>query len=91
MGSRPSTLPLRFPSKYAQPLHAQLACLLLKDLRGYWRTADYNATRMLISLGVALIFGSMYWMRAQQRCKAMQGFSPPSCSLSVSSIWQRHF
>jgi hypothetical protein len=65
---QPSTLPLTFASRYAVARHVQLGHLLLKDLRCYWRTPDYNATRMLISLGVALIFGSMYWMRAKQRC-----------------------
>ena len=46
---------------------AQLGCLLVKDARAYWRTPDYNATRLAIALGVALIFGSMYWMRAHRR------------------------
>ncbi len=66
-GERPSALPLSFPSRYAQPLHKQLGHLLVKDFLCYWRTPDYNATRMAISLGVALIFGSMYWMHARRR------------------------
>lgn len=67
-GLRPSALPLSFPGSYAQPLMSQLRQLLARDLRCYWRMPDYNATRMAISLGVALIFGSMYWMRAHRRC-----------------------
>ena len=63
-----SALPLTLRGRYTASLHAQLGCLLLKDLRSYWRTPEYNATRLTISLGVALIFGSMYWMRAHRRC-----------------------
>ena len=62
-----SALPLTLRGRYTAPLHAQLGRLLLKDLRSYWRTPEYNATRLTISLGVALIFGSMYWMRAHHR------------------------
>ena len=62
-----SALPLTLRGRYTAPLYAQLGRLLLKDLRSYWRTPEYNATRLTISLGVALIFGSMYWMRAHRR------------------------
>ncbi|EIE25913.1 ATP-binding cassette transporter [Coccomyxa subellipsoidea C-169] len=66
-GARPSVLPLTFLRRYAQPLGSQLGQLLVRNARCYWRTPDYNATRMAISFGVALIFGSMYWMRATRR------------------------
>ena len=55
-------------ARYTQRAHAQLGHLLAKDARAYWRTPDYNATRMAIACGVALIFGSMYWMKARRRC-----------------------
>jgi hypothetical protein len=74
-GARPSVLPLTFSRRYAQPLCAQLGHLLVRNVRCYWRTPDYNATRMAISLGVALIFGSMYWMRATRRCSQRSSLS----------------
>lgn len=67
-----TALPLALNGRYTQPLRVQLGHLLLKDLHGYWRTPEYNATRLTISLGVALIFGSMYWMRAHRRCISAQ-------------------
>ena len=62
-----STLPPSLRGRYARGLHAQLGHLLLKDLRAYWRTPEYNATRLTISAGVALIFGTMYWKKAHRR------------------------
>ena len=59
--------------RYARGVHAQLGHLLLKDLRAYWRTPEYNATRLTISAGVALIFGTMYWKKAHRRCAAIPG------------------
>ena len=59
--------------RYARGAHAQLGHLLLKDLRAYWRTPEYNATRLTISAGVALIFGTMYWKKAHRRCAAFPG------------------
>ena len=64
----PSQLPLALRGRYTRALPTQLGHLLLKDLRAYWRTPEYNATRLFISMGVSLIFGSMYWMKAHHRC-----------------------
>lgn len=69
--------PLALAGHYTRGLPAQLGHLLAKDLCGYWRTPEYGATRMTISVGVALIFGSMYWMRAHRRCTAFT--SGPLC------------
>lgn len=77
-----SALPLTLRGRYTAPLHAQLGRLLLKDLRSYWRTPEYNATRLTISLGVALIFGSMYWMRARRRCCEAE----PACMCVVIGV-----
>ena len=66
-------LPPSLRGRYARGAHAQLGHLLLKDLRAYWRTPEYNATRLTISAGVALIFGTMYWKKAHRRRAALAG------------------
>ena len=77
-----SALSLTLRGRYTAPLHAQLGRLLLKDLRSYWRTPEYNATRLTISLGVALIFGSMYWQSAHRRCCE----AGPACMCVVADV-----
>ena len=84
---RQSTLPLSLHRRYARGAAAQLGHLLLKDLRAYWRTPEYNATRLSISAGVALIFGTMYWMKAHRRRAAVPG---RALSGGFSADEQRH-
>ncbi|KAK9836042.1 hypothetical protein WJX81_008449 [Elliptochloris bilobata] len=67
MYPRPGAAPLAFPGRYAASLGVQLRELAARAARTWWRTPDYNATRFLITLGIALIFGSMYWKRAHVR------------------------
>ncbi len=68
MQPRAGAAALAFPGRYAASGMAQAGVLLQRAGRTWWRTPDYNATRFLITLGIALIFGSMYWKRAHERC-----------------------
>ena len=67
MRPAPGASPLALPGRYAASFGGQLAALAARAARTWWRTPDYNATRFLITLGIALIFGSMYWKRAHER------------------------
>lgn len=67
MRPAPGASPLALPGRYAASFGRQLAALGARTARTWWRTPDYNATRFLITLGIALIFGSMYWKRAHER------------------------
>lgn len=67
MHPAPGASPLALPGRYAASFGGQLHALAARTARTWWRTPDYNATRFLITLGIALIFGSMYWKRAHER------------------------
>eukprot|EP00301_Raphidiophrys_heterophryoidea_P006157 c12505_g3_i1.p1 GENE.c12505_g3_i1~~c12505_g3_i1.p1 ORF type:complete len:643 (-),score=153.52 c12505_g3_i1:126-2054(-) len=49
-----------FDDKYATSLTTQLKALIIKSFKSYWRSPTYNLTRMVVSIGVALVFGSVY-------------------------------
>jgi len=51
---------IEFAHVYAAGPRAQAKALVIKATKNYWRSPNYNFTRMLISLLVALIFGSVY-------------------------------
>ncbi len=88
MAPAPGAAPVAPPGRYAASGGAQLAALTARAARTWWRTPDYNATRFLITLGIALIFGSMYWKRAHERCvprgARAAGREPACCCAAVN-------
>lgn len=52
---------LHFDDKYPKPLKDQFWAIFAKYMAAYWRMPDYNATRMLLALGVGFVFGAMFW------------------------------
>lgn len=52
---------LHFDDKYPKPLIAQFWAIFAKYMAAYWRMPDYNATRILLALGVGFVFGAMFW------------------------------
>lgn len=53
-------LPISFETRYAAPLPVQLRACMLKAVTNYWRSPNYNFTRMFISVLVAVVFGSVF-------------------------------
>ena len=60
-GARPLSVAGLTRGGYAQPLSRQTAALVLKFAQVYWRTPAYNATRLVLALGLALLYGIMYF------------------------------
>ncbi|XP_021906480.1 pleiotropic drug resistance protein 1-like isoform X2 [Carica papaya] len=52
---------LYFPTHYSQPFLIQCAACLWKQHWSYWRNPSYTAVRFLFTVGIALLFGSMFW------------------------------
>jgi hypothetical protein len=49
-----------FPHKYATSDNTQRIVVMKKIMTIYWRSPSYNATRLMVSAIVALLFGSIY-------------------------------
>ncbi|KAL7562290.1 hypothetical protein ACA910_014509 [Epithemia clementina (nom. ined.)] len=58
-----------FPAKYATSFSTQLNSVLKRAMTIYYRSPNYNVTRNIVSLVVALLFGSVY---AKTRTPATQ-------------------
>jgi len=52
--------PIAFATRYAAPLKVQLRACMKKAVTNYWRSPNYNVTRCLISVLVAIVFGSVF-------------------------------
>lgn len=50
-------------SLYATSDLTQMKACIKKAAISYWRSPSYNVTRMLISAGVAFLFGSVFWQQ----------------------------
>ncbi|KAL3840932.1 hypothetical protein ACJIZ3_025523 [Penstemon smallii] len=57
----PGSSELHFPSEYSQPFLSQCMACLWKQHWSYWRNPPYTAVRMLYTIFLALVFGSMFW------------------------------
>nr|KAJ0208199.1 hypothetical protein LSAT_V11C500275870 [Lactuca sativa] len=52
---------LYFPTQYSQSFFTQCMACLWKQRLSYWRNTSYTAVRFLFSLGIGLMFGTMFW------------------------------
>ncbi|CAH1425586.1 unnamed protein product [Lactuca virosa] len=52
---------LYFPTQYSQSFFTQCIACLWKQRLSYWRNTSYTAVRFLFSLGIGLMFGTMFW------------------------------
>ncbi|XP_011072266.2 pleiotropic drug resistance protein 1 isoform X2 [Sesamum indicum] len=58
---RPGTRDLHFPTQYAQPLFTQFLACLWKQHWSYWHNPLYTAVKILYTIFVSFIVGSMFW------------------------------
>ncbi|XP_031498966.1 ABC transporter G family member 45-like [Nymphaea colorata] len=57
----PGSEELKFTSKYAQSFKTQCIACYLKQQWSYWRNSEQNLNRILITLIISLLFGTMFW------------------------------
>ncbi|KAK4481902.1 hypothetical protein RD792_012814 [Penstemon davidsonii] len=57
----PGSSELYFPTEYSQSFFSQCMACLWKHHWSYWRNPPYTAVRMLYTIFLALVFGSMFW------------------------------
>lgn len=52
---------VEFDEKFSAPWSTQFSECLKKNVRSYWRNPSFNTTRYVMTVVLALIYGSMYW------------------------------
>ncbi|CAH1425582.1 unnamed protein product [Lactuca virosa] len=57
----PGSKDLYFPTRYSQSFFTQCMACLWKQRLSYWRNPSYTAVRFLFTLGIGLMFGTMFW------------------------------
>ncbi|KAK1311943.1 Pleiotropic drug resistance protein 3 [Acorus calamus] len=57
----PNSSDLYFPTQYSQPMFTQWIACLWKQRLSYWRNPPYTAVRFFFTLGIALLFGTIFW------------------------------
>ncbi|KAG2441719.1 hypothetical protein HXX76_003334 [Chlamydomonas incerta] len=63
----PGSQPLAFSSRYAVSMWTQFRLLMRRALVTYWRNPPYNVLRFLVTLGMGIMFGTLYWDRGNKR------------------------
>jgi ABC-type multidrug transport system ATPase subunit/ABC-type multidrug transport system permease subunit len=58
--------PLRMEEMHGAPIATQLRANLLRFSRMYWRSPEYNLTRLAVTLGIAFVFGSLFWRQGNK-------------------------
>ncbi|KAK9865807.1 hypothetical protein WJX84_001141 [Apatococcus fuscideae] len=53
--------PIHFDKKFALSMVGQYRWLLWRYMITYWRTTEYNAVRFLLTIGIAVFFGFVFW------------------------------
>ncbi|RDX73571.1 ABC transporter G family member 39, partial [Mucuna pruriens] len=60
---------LYFPTKYSQSFFVQFKANFWKQYWSYWRYPPYNAVRFFMTIVVGLMFGVIFWNKAQKTHK----------------------
>jgi ABC-type multidrug transport system ATPase subunit/ABC-type multidrug transport system permease subunit len=59
--------PLRFASRHARRPATQFRLLLARNFATYWRSPSYNLVRAVMTVVIALFFGTVFWQRGTRR------------------------
>ncbi|KAK1312432.1 putative pleiotropic drug resistance protein 7 [Acorus calamus] len=65
----PNSSDLYFPTQYSQPMFTQWIACLWKQRLSYWRNPPYTAVRFFFTLGIALLFGTIFWQLGKKTSK----------------------
>ncbi|KAL5538741.1 hypothetical protein UlMin_046004 [Ulmus minor] len=71
----PGSKDLYFPTQYSQSIFTQCMACLWKQRQSYWRNPPYTAVRFLFTLGIGLLFGTLYWDLGGKRTKPQDLFN----------------
>ncbi|GAB4842032.1 transcription factor [Ancistrocladus abbreviatus] len=71
----PGSKELHFSTQYAQPFFMQLLVCLWKQHWSYWRNPPYTAMRLIFTVLVALMFGTMFWRLGHRHEKEQDLFN----------------
>ncbi|KAI6680129.1 hypothetical protein NL676_034010 [Syzygium grande] len=63
----PGSKDLYFPTQYSQSFFTQCMACLWKQHWSYWRNPAYTAVRLLFTIFIALMFGTIFWNLGSKR------------------------
>ncbi|KAM5578905.1 pleiotropic drug resistance protein 1-like [Rosa sericea] len=79
----PSSKELSFPTRYSQPFLIQSMACLWKQHWSYWRNPSYNAVRLLFTIAIALLFGTMFWNLGSKTNRKQDLFNAMGCMFTA--------
>ncbi|XP_022979404.1 pleiotropic drug resistance protein 1-like [Cucurbita maxima] len=71
----PGSKDLYFPTKYSRSLYTQCIACLWKQHWSNWRNPSYSAVRLLFTVVIALMFGTMFWDLGSKRKRQQDLFN----------------
>ncbi|CAL4948795.1 unnamed protein product [Urochloa decumbens] len=57
----PGSSDINFPTQYSRSFFTQCRACLWKQKLSYWRNPSYTAVRLMFTVVIALMFGTMFW------------------------------
>jgi hypothetical protein len=64
----PGSSDLNFATQYSRSFFTQCLACLWKQKKSYWRNPSYTAVRLLFTIVIALMFGTMFWDLGRKTC-----------------------
>lgn len=58
---KPGSQDLYFPTQFSQSFFSQTLACLWKQRLSYWRNTPYTAVRLVFTICIALMFGTIFW------------------------------
>ncbi|CAM8982719.1 unnamed protein product [Rhodiola kirilowii] len=71
----PDARDLYFPTQYSQSFFTQFRACLWKQKLSYWRNPLYSAVRIMFTMALALLFGTIFWDLGLKRDKQQDLFN----------------
>ncbi|CAO2203983.1 unnamed protein product [Urochloa humidicola] len=57
----PGSSDINFPTQYSRSFFTQCLACLWKQKLSYWRNPSYTAVRLMFTIVIAILFGTMFW------------------------------
>ncbi|CAM0881663.1 unnamed protein product [Alopecurus aequalis] len=71
----PGSRDLNFPTQYSRSFTTQCVACFWKQNWSYWRNPAYTAVRLLFTIVIALLFGTMFWGLGSKTTKSQDLFN----------------
>eukprot|EP00898_Chlorokybus_atmophyticus_P004211 jgi/Chlat1/4791/Chrsp31S04779 len=72
---QPGLEPVHFDNRYARPFPEQLMACIWKQRKTYWRSPQYNAVRIAMTILIGFIFGTTFWNKGNNRSNQRDVFN----------------